>query len=194
MSKEFFGKIEKGEKDKYRIVASSVAPDRDNEIVRPDSFKNLQAFLDTNPVILWAHDYSKPPVGKATGGKITDDALLLDIEFAKTDFGKEVKYLYDEGFMSSFSVGFIPKNWDRDKEGRVVFTECELLETSCVPVPANAQANIMRSVKSAGVALPEIEKLFNVDIDQTPEPQGETEEEKEAPKSFEKKIKDTLRG
>ena len=191
MSKEFFGKMEKAE-DKYRIVASSISPDRDNEIIRPDSFKNLKAFLENNPVILWAHDYSKPPVGKAIGGKITEDALLLDIEFAKTDFGKEVKYLYDNGFMSSFSVGFIPKNWDRDKEGRVVFTECELLETSCVPVPANAQANIMRSVKSAGVDLPEITKLFDVDIDQTPEPEGEKEEEKEAPRSFEKKIKDNL--
>lgn len=192
MSKELFGKIEKGAEDKYTIVASHISKDRDGEKILPSSFKNLDNYLTSNPIILWAHDYSKPPVAKATSGKITKDALLLDIEFAKTDFAKEIKYLYDNGFMSSFSIGFIPKNWDRDADGTLVYTECEILETSCVPVPANAQANIMRSVKSAGVDLPEITKLFDVDIDQTPEPEGEKEEEKEAPRSFEKKIKDNL--
>ena len=177
MSKELFGKLEKAKADKYRIIASSRAEDRDQEIILPASFTNLKAYLKTNPVILWAHDYSKPPIAKAVDGEITDDSLILDIEFAETEFAQEVKYLYDEGFMSSFSVGFIPKNWDRDPDGKLVFTECELLETSCVPVPANAQANIMRSVKTAGKELPEISKLFT-SMDQTPGPKGEKAEEK----------------
>lgn len=172
MSKELFGKAEKG-KDGYRIIASSISKDRDGEIILPSSFTNLKSYLKNNPVILWAHDYSKPPVAKATGGKITDDALILEIEFADTPFANEVKYLYDEGFMNSFSVGFIPKNWDRDPDGSLVFTEAEILETSCVPVPANAQANIMRSIKTAGVALPNLSKLFEASA---PEPKGGKEE------------------
>lgn len=166
------------EADRYRIVASTNDVDRDEEIILPSAFKNLKNFLATNPVILWAHNYSVPPIGKATAGKITDDMLTLDIEFADTEFGREVKYLYDNGFMSSFSVGFIPKAWDRDPDGRLVFTEVELLETSAVPVPSNAQANIMRTAKSAGVDLPEINKLFLIDKNnQTPEPKGEPVEE-----------------
>jgi len=174
--KSLQGKIEKGN-NKYRIIASTGTPDRDEEIIMPNSFKNLKSFLSTNPVILWAHDYSKPPIGKAIGGKITDDALLLDIEFADTDFGREVKYLYDEGFMNSFSVGFIPKEWDRNPDGKLVFTEVELLETSAVPVPANAQANIMRAVKSKGVELKEIEKIFTVKDEQTVESEDGKQEQ-----------------
>lgn len=167
--KEIFGTLNKAA-DKYTIVASTSTPDRDDEIILPTAFTNLKSFLATNPVILWAHDYSKAPIGKAVGGEITDKELMLNIEFAKTDFGQEVKYLYDNKFMNSFSVGFIPKTWDRDPDGRLVFTEVELLETSAVPVPANAQANILRSAKSAGVDLKEIKRVFlNEYDDQTGE-------------------------
>ena len=104
MAKELFGQLKKAN-DKYTIIASTATPDRDDEIILPSAFKNLKTFLATNPVILWAHDYSKAPIGKAVGGKITDNELMLNIEFAETDFGKEVKYLYDNGFMSMFPTG-----------------------------------------------------------------------------------------
>jgi len=156
MDKKLKGRLEQAE-GKYRIVASTGDIDRDNERIDPSAFKlSLPDYLGKNPVILWAHDYSKPPVGKATGGSIDSNGLYLDIEFAKTEFAQEVQYLYDNGFMSSFSVGFIPKQWDRDKDGRVVFTEAELLETSAVPVPANGNANIIRALKGAGFDKPEI--------------------------------------
>lgn len=156
MNKQLKGRLENVE-GKYRIVASTGDVDRDNERIAPSAFMgSLPDYLDKNPVILWAHDYSKPPVGKAIGGNIDGSGLYLDIEFAKTEFAQEVQYLYDNGFMSSFSVGFIPKQWDRDSDGRVVFTEAELLETSAVPVPANSNANIIRALKSAGFEKPEV--------------------------------------
>jgi HK97 family phage prohead protease len=156
MDKQLKGRLEQAE-GKYRIVASTGDVDRDNERIMPSAFAgSLPAYLDNNPVILWAHDYSKPPVGKAIGGNIDGSGLYLDIEFADTEFAREVKYLYDNGFMSSCSVGFIPKQWDRDRDGRVVFTDAELLETSAVPVPANSNANIMRALKSAGFDKPHI--------------------------------------
>ena len=192
--KEIFGTLKKAD-DKYTIIASTATPDRDDEIILSSAFKNLKTFLSTNPVILWAHDYSKAPIGKATGGKITDNELVLSIEFADTEFGKEVKYLYDNKFMNSFSVGFIPKEWDRDPDGRLVFTEVELLETSAVPVPANAQANILRSAKSAGVDLTEIKKVFlEKSGNQTDEPQGVIQEEAKTPKTRILKYKNGLRG
>ena len=91
--------------------------------------------------------------------------------------------------MSSFSVGFIPKEWDRDPDGRLVFTEVELLETSAVPVPANAQANIMRTAKSAGVDLSEVNKLFLIDdSNQTVPPKGKEQEEAKSQVEINKSI------
>lgn len=163
------GAVLKRKDDQYTIVASSNDVDRDNEIILPSAFKNLKNYLSNNPVILGFHDYWSFPIGKAKSGKTTDSQLILEIEFAETEKGKEAKYLYDNGFMNSFSVGFIPKEWDHDKDGRRVYTDVELLEVSAVPVPANAAANILRSVK--GVKLPTIEAIARGD-----EPEDRNEE------------------
>ena len=146
--------ILKGKKDDiYTIVASSKQVDRDNEIILPSAFKNLDSYLKHNPVVLGFHDYHNFPIGKAVSGQITEDALLLDIEFAKTEMGKEAKYLYDNNFMNSFSVGFIPKTWDYDKDNRRVYSDVEILEVSAVPVPSNAAATMLREAKSKGFEL-----------------------------------------
>lgn len=145
---------------KYTITASTPDIDRDGEVVLPSAYKNLDSYLARNPVILWAHDYSKPPIGKATDGRISEEALELDIEFAATPFAQEVKGLYDTGFMSAFSVGFIPKNYTHDSEGNLVFTEADLMEVSAVPVPANAFATMRRQAKSKGVSLDHLVKSY----------------------------------
>ncbi len=162
MNKELYGQMEKGADNKYSIVASTGNEDRDGEKILPTSFKNLKSYLSKNPVILWAHDYRKPPIAKATAGKITDNGVVLDIEFAETEFAQEVKYLYDKKFLNSFSVGFIPREWERDPDGKMVYTEVELLETSAVPVPANAEANMIRTCKDAGAPLTEYKKVLNI--------------------------------
>lgn len=151
----------KKEKGEYWIIASSSDTDRDNEIILPSSFtKSIDPYMKKNPVILWAHDYSKPPVGKAIDYKITDNELMLKIMFADTEFGKEIKYLYDNGFLNSFSVGFIPKEYDYDKSNKRVFTENEILETSAVPVPANAAATMIRSLEAKGIKLDAFKSLY----------------------------------
>ncbi len=155
MSKEFYGTMVKSADGKYSIIASTQTEDRDGEIILPTAFKNLRSYLAKNPVILFAHDYWKPPIAKAISGKIIDKGLKLNIEFAKTEFGKEIKYLYDNKFMNSFSVGFIPIEWERDPDGTRVYTEVELLEVSAVPVPSNAEANMIRACKSEGRDLTE---------------------------------------
>lgn len=148
---------------KYTIVASTPDVDRDGEVILPSAYKNLDSYLESNPVILWAHNYAHPPIGKATGGRITEEALELDIEFAATPFAQEVKSLYDTGFMNAFSVGFIPKNYTHDSEGNLVFTEADLMEVSAVPVPANAFATMRREAKSKGVSLEHVSKTYAED-------------------------------
>ena len=150
--------------DKYTIIATTDDIDRDGDIVMPGGVSNLDKYLKDNPVILFGHNYTQPPVGKAVDGRVGDKSIELDIEFADTEFGREVKYLYDNGFMNSFSIGFIPKD-SKVVEGQWYWTEWELLEVSAVPVPANSAANIIRSVESRGVSVPCFKGLYQNDLE-----------------------------
>ncbi len=139
--------IEKGSKKVFRIVASTSDVDRDGEVILPTAWtKSLPRYLKNNPVVLWGHDQNIPPVGKAVGGEITSKSLNLDIVFADTDLGKELEKLYEEDFLTSFSVGFQPKKWTK-QNGTRVWTEADLLEVSCVSIPANEGARVIRDAK-----------------------------------------------
>lgn len=156
MDKTITGSYRKGKGETRSIIASTPGIDRDGEKIATSAWsKSLSRYLTKNPVILWGHDYNIPPVGKAVGGKITDGALLLDVEFAPTREGQDVKTLYDGGFLNSFSVGFIPKNATSDQDGTRTYTDCELLEVSCVTVPSNPDAVMLRSVS------PKLRKAFD---------------------------------
>ena len=142
-----------GEGELEAIVATDDV-DRDGEVldIKGLDIKKFQS----NPVVLWAHDYSKPPIGRAE--KITkkaDGTLVAKIKFAITesDFAKEIYALYKGGFLNAFSIGFIPSEADGNR-----FTKSEMLEFSAVPVPANP--NALLTAKAKGIASSEtIEKL-----------------------------------
>lgn len=156
--------------NRYTIMASTADEDRDGEIIEPSAFsRSLGPYLEKNPVILWAHNWSMPPVGKSIGGRLTDDGLQLDITFAETPFGNEVKYLYDGGFMSSFSVGFIPRNGSAGSDGVYHYDEVELLEVSTVPVPSNRGASMIREATEKDVDTPILKSIFQIpfEVDET---------------------------
>lgn len=153
------GVLKEAEPGVYTIFATTDDVDRDGDVVVPGGITNLDSYLTNNPVILFGHDYRRPPVGKAVTGRLKDNAVELDIEFADTEFGREVKYLYDNGFMNSFSIGFIPQ------EHKIIgdqwfWTKWELLEVSAVPVPANAAANMVRALGQKGIDLPKLRELY----------------------------------
>jgi HK97 family phage prohead protease len=155
---QIFATIKAKKDDTYTIMASTDDIDRDGERILPSAFKNLDKYLTNNPVVLAFHDYKNFPIGKAVGGRILDRSLDLDIVFADTEQGREAKYLYDNKFLNAFSVGFIPKQWDTDKSGRI-FTDVELLEVSAVPVPSNGAA-IMRRAYDDGFEIKHFKKLL----------------------------------
>lgn len=134
------------------IVASTKDQDRMGDVIEPTAFANLQEYLSRNPVILFAHDSYRPPIGKAVAGEVTDRGLLLKIVFANTQFAQEIKQLYDEGFMNAFSVGALPIEADRSDSG-TVYKKVDLLEVSAVPIPANAHALVVRSLDNGEMAL-----------------------------------------
>lgn len=121
-----------------------------------------------NPVIPLFHDYGQFPVAKALWVKPDPKdkpiGLLFKPQFAETELGVEAYYLYKNGYMNAFSVGFDPLEWEsggqtysKAKDGsfdiwqkdfiqkkkrkpRCKFIKQELLEISGVVVPAHPEA------------------------------------------------------
>ena len=134
-------------------LVSTNAIDRYMEVIDPDGMdaRNFRK----NPVVLWAHDYTQPPIGKALWIKKEGDGIVSKVKFANTPKGQEIFSLYKDGFMKAFSIGFIPietENMQDDdmvddpdmpkkpKKPKKIYKKWELLEYSAVPVPANPEA------------------------------------------------------
>jgi HK97 family phage prohead protease len=152
--------IDKGERTLTAYVSTS-ARDRMDEVLDPAGV-DLTKFKK-NPVVLFAHDYSSPPIGKALWIKKDGEGILSKVQFANTAFAEEIFGLYQGGFMKAFSVGFIPKDYtdgDGQKSPRRTYNKWELLEYSAVPVPANPEA-LMLAV-SKGVISESTQKMFGV--------------------------------
>lgn len=136
------------------FVISSEEVDRHGDVVAAAGWRLAE--YRQNPVLLWAHDYTRPVIGRARAVWGEPGLLLARLEFAPTDFAREVAALYRRGYQQGVSVGFKPLRYEeRRQEGTgallgIRFLEQELLEVSAVPVPANRQA-LRREVR-AGVA------------------------------------------
>lgn len=145
---------------KLTAVASSEAIDRDGEIILASAWGNLDRFK-ANPVILAAHthrssDGSPTIIGSANSIEVAKGELSFEMTFARTPLAQQWAQLYEDGHARSFSVGFIPMDGEfrqvpcddrrrrRDAQGDMqnvyVHTRVELLEISCVAVPANPEA------------------------------------------------------
>jgi HK97 family phage prohead protease len=137
----------------YEFVASTATLDRDGEVIDVDGW-DLSNFKK-NPVIMWAHDYRNPPVGRATKIWKHDGKLKNTVEFPPEgdyEFADIVERLVDQGYLKTESVGFIPRKWedgDGEKAPRRKYTKQELLEISIVPVPSNPDA--LRNAVDEGI-------------------------------------------
>jgi len=170
-----------GEDRTLSAVASTGIKDRDGDIIEPSGWK-LKNFRK-NPVILWAHTYSGKdalPIAKATEIKVEDGKLKFKAKFPEKEtyeFADTVYKLYKDGWIRTFSVGFIPfkrEEIDDEDEGEkglmrngYRYTSQELLEISGCPVPSNAEAMAVRGMKdvmakSFGLIKEENEKIDNL--------------------------------
>jgi len=135
------------DKENHRIdaIVSTASQDRDGDIILPSAFKKSLAGYLKNPVILSCHQHKlddgrSPVVGTCVDARIDKNALHVTIEFeTETDLGREYWTLYANKRMRAFSVGFVPVKWKDEGRSRI-YTEVELLEISCVPVPSNRDA------------------------------------------------------
>lgn len=142
----------------YSILASTASIDRQGDSIDQAGW-DLKNFK-TNPVLIWAHDYSLLPIGKVTRIEVVKGNLEADFEFASKEanpMAAQIEKLYEDGIVNASSVGFIMK----ERNGHVI-TKAELLELSLVPVPANQDA-LRLAFKSKSFNL--IEKDFEKDFE-----------------------------
>lgn len=168
------------------IIGSTEAIDRSGDIIVQEGWE-LENYKK-NPVILYGHDASALPVGKALEVNVVGTQLMFDVQFADTDFGKDVYRLVKNGFLNAFSVGFRTKEWTYDEElDAFKILKAELYELSVVPVPANQEALLARigkALEGNGAKQPE-EKTENETSEQDASPEENTEvEEKPKKRGF----------
>lgn len=186
--------------------ASKSSIDRQDEEIDPNGW--LLDHYKNNSVVPIFHDYNQFPAARAEWTKksprVNPEGLLFKPVFAKTETGKEAFYLYKEKFMNAFSVGFDPIEWqDGDgktyskaidgefgiwqkayiqkarKKPRCKYLKQDLLEISCVLVPAHADALV---VARGVVKTPELKAYLSAMIDQKKDFDGlnyETEDDKD---------------
>ncbi len=155
------------EKRILRMIGTSEAVDRDGDIIKVNGwdFSNFQK----NPVILWGHDYSLPPLGAAfriVKRRLDNNPVEFSIKFASkgvNPFADMILELFNEKIMNASSVGFLPFEFDQVEQADIEdtlyanrpgtkFTKQELLELSMVSVPANPAATqvVENAVKGMG--------------------------------------------
>lgn len=142
------------EKRTFTAIASTPVVDRQGDIVDQATW-NLDNFKKA-PVIPWAHDYSQPPVARATEIGVVNGVLQFTYQATPPgmyEFGDLIWNFYRNQYMFAFSVGFIPSG----QEGNT-FSDCELLEISSVVVPANPQA-LALAYKSGDMDLKQAKQL-----------------------------------
>lgn len=128
-----------------RFCFSDGSVDRMGDTIDPSGW-DLTDF-NRNPVSLWAHDASQPPIGRASNVGIEGARLMGDIEFADVStyaFADTIYRLTLGKFLNAVSVGFIPTDyqWSKedDREWGIDFLKQSLLEISLCPIPANPNA------------------------------------------------------
>lgn len=154
---------------KKLAVASTDSIDRHGEIIDQDGWD--LANFKANPVMLWAHDNYEPAIGYAENLQIVQlgdrKALTFTPVFhGKTELSAAMDALYNgdpetsmKPVLNSFSVGFRPT----EQEGNV-FTKQELLEISCVNVPANSDARVLayKGLVSKGITEQVVKDIVHI--------------------------------
>ncbi len=157
----------------FLAVGSQESPDRFRDVIQVDGWelKNYRK----NPVVLFAHNYGSPPIGKSleefSDVKKNIKRLMIRPQFhTLTEEARTLYSLYKEKYLRGFSVGFLPKKSEEIKQDDkkkdddehqffhrpILFKKQELLENSSVPLPAHpdALAEIKTLVKKGSLYIP----------------------------------------
>jgi len=148
-------------------VISNPSVDGDGDIIVPEGIDTRT--FETNPVVMWSHTYSKPPIGKVISLSKSPAGLVAKIKFAATEAADEVWKLVQGGFLKANSIGFVTRKAfvkgtagfvecfkalgsKPPEECRRVIAECMLLENSLCAIPSNKDA-LIQSISAKSMSL-----------------------------------------
>jgi HK97 family phage prohead protease len=155
-----------GDMRALRFTISTGSVDREQDVINPAGWD--LANYRRNAVVLWGHDASALPIGKAFDVHLAGGALKATVEFIPPEtpergpFADAVYQLACRGFLAATSVGFRPIKWDYTRDQSrgaddwfpgIDFEEQELVELSIVTVPANPEALIEAPGPGEGTAI-----------------------------------------
>ena len=153
--------------ESHTIVSyvSTKDPDYVGDIVLPSGL-NLKKMSDGSakpPVVLDNHD-SKKVVGKNLWIKSDEYGILAKTEFAQTERGKELEYLYANKFMTDFSIRIeaLEKGYEENELGGVTFKDYIIPEYSFVGMGCNW--NAVSKTKSMDEIKDAYSKIKSTDI------------------------------
>ena len=152
------------------FTISTDARDRDGDIIDQSGWE--LADYKRNPVVLWAHDGSQPPVARAVSVAVENQRLVSVAEFPTREqyaFADTIYQLYKGGFLHATSVGFMPEElelMEGPNTGEIGFRfrRQKLLEYSAVPIPSNPEALVV--ARSAGIDVDPCRKWIEQVLDE----------------------------
>jgi HK97 family phage prohead protease len=134
--------VDTGQDGELKIegYASSTAIDRSADVILASAWTKSGGLnnFQRNPILLFNHNYDKP-IGKVIA--MGTDSRGLKINGVISKSAGDVYNLVKEGVLSTFSVGFLIKDAEYDKQNDgLIIKDAELLEISVVSVPCNQDA------------------------------------------------------
>lgn len=125
---------------KIEGYASTTAIDRSADVILASAWTKSGGLnnFQRNPILLFNHNYDKP-IGKVVDMGTDSKGLKINGVISKS--AGDVYNLVKEGVLSTFSVGFLIKDAEYDKQNDgLIVKDAELLEISVVSVPCNQDA------------------------------------------------------
>jgi hypothetical protein len=152
--------------DAWEVAGYASTYDRDlgDDVVVPGAF--TKSLTGGRPVrFLYSHDPSQV-LGTVQELKEDERGLFGRFKISQTALGKDVHTLLKDGALDSFSIGYLPSEFEHDRKAGVrKLTEVELLEVSVVAMPMNPAA-VVTGVKALdGVALQQAMSAYVADAE-----------------------------
>ena len=154
------------------FIASTAAIDSYGEVVDQASWR-LDRYR-ANPVVLFGHQSRELPVGTATSIGLEGGKLVATVQFTEAhQRARDVWALVAERTLRAVSVGFMPateRSEKRDGRDVVVLADCELIELSIVPIPANPETLMRARADRPGMEEvgDDLEDLVRADLEGVP--------------------------
>lgn len=147
--------------------------DHGGDVIRKGAFKESLKARAFRP-LLWQHQMDQP-IGIEKSLREDSKGLIGTWELVDTERGIEAYKLLKAGAVRSMSIGYIPKDWEFEREQDLpefmasrILKAVDLLENSVVSLPMNDQAQV-QNVKQL------VEDAVKRALGQKPDPQDKSD-------------------